>query len=441
MDVKIEEVTTTERRLAVEVPFGEVAAELDRAFGRLQREAKVKGFRPGHVPRAVLERYFGDQVRADVLSHMIEHSFTKAIEDSQLRPVAPPSIVPEKIESGQPLRYSATIEIQPEVTIGMYQGLSARRPVRAVTDRDVDRALENVRQSLAELRPIEERTDARQGDFVSVDYTASIDGRDLPEGRRENRLVEVGAGAVPGPIDEALVGMTVGEKKEIDVEFPADHPDPKLAEKAVRFEVTLRGLREKIVPPIDDDLAREHGESATLEELRDKLRARIDESMRRQADDQVREQLVDELLAKNPFDVPKSFCERQAESVLGDALARSGVAVEDLRREPERLEQLLTEVRPRATRQVRAALALDAIARTENLEVTEDEIDARVNEMAAGSSEQNDKVRAAYRELRAREALRERLLREKTLERVVAAAHVEDVAAPADDVAPTEQNR
>src|ERR1041385_8065157 len=206
MQVTIEEVDATRRRIAVEVPIDAVTAELDRAFGRVQREAKIKGFRPGHAPRSVLERYFGDQVRADVLSHLIEHSYSDAVKQAGLRPVGPPEIVPESVEAGKPLRYSATIDILPKIEIPDFARLPAKRPRREVGDEDVDRAVERLRESLAELRPVEGRDEAREGDFVSIDYTTSIAGKPTPGGQRENRLVELGRGAVPTEIERALAG-------------------------------------------------------------------------------------------------------------------------------------------------------------------------------------------------------------------------------------------
>ncbi|MGH9893953.1 MAG: trigger factor, partial [bacterium] len=149
--VTVEEIGATRRRLDVEVPVAAVAAEMERAFGRVQRQARVKGFRPGRVPRAVLERYFGDQVRADVLSHLIEHSYSDALSRVGLRPVGPPEIVPENIEAGRPLRYSATIDIWPEIEIRDAEGLPARRSRRQVGDAEVERAVEHLRESLAEL--------------------------------------------------------------------------------------------------------------------------------------------------------------------------------------------------------------------------------------------------------------------------------------------------
>ncbi len=439
MQVQIEELNPTRRKIAVEVPLEAVRSEIDRAFGRVQQTAQIRGFRPGRVPRAVLEKYFGDQVRADVLSHLIEHSYADAVEQAGLRPVGAPEIVPESLEAGKPLRFSATVDVLPKLEVTDYQGLAAKRPIRDVTDEDVASALERLRESLAELRPIEGREECREGDFASIDYIASADGRALPSGSRENRLVEVGKDSVPKAIDEALVGMKIGEKRAAEVSFPDDVPDKTVAGRSVRFEVTLRALREKVLPALDDELAKEHGECATLDELRVKLRERIAASIRRQGDEQVREQLIDELLRRNSFEVPKSLVERQVDAFVEELLERLGGERSGLEKDAARLETLRNDYRPRAERQVRAVLALDRLAESIPIEVSQEEVTKRVAETAEQAGAQAAKVREVYREPAARAELESRIRRERALEEVVARAAIEEVSVPPSVVAPTEE--
>lgn len=436
MQVSIDEVNATRRKLAVEVPVEEVAAEFDRAFGRVQKQAKLKGFRPGRAPRSVVEKLFGDQVRADVLSHLIEHSYSDAVKQAGLRPVGPPEIVPESIEAGKPLRYSATIDVLPKIEIANTIGLSAKRPRREITDADIDRAVEQLRESLAELRPVEGREDAREGDFVSVDYAGFVDGRPLPDGKRDNRLFELGKGGAPQEFERALVGAKVGESKAVEVSYPAEHGDVTVAGKTARFDIRLRAIREKILPATDDDLAKEHGECATLAELRDKLRERIAESMRREGDEQIREQLLDRMLQGNPFDVPTSLVDRQVNAFVEDLLERVGAQRAALERDTLRLDKLREEYRPRAERQVRVVLALDAVADREHVEVSEQDVDQRVSELVRRAGEHAARLREIYRDPSSREELRARMARERALDAIVAAARVEDVDPPVNVVAP-----
>jgi trigger factor len=439
MQVSVEDVNATRKRLAIEVPTEHVTAEIDRAFGRVQRQAHVKGFRPGRVPRPILEKYFGDQVRAEVLSHLIEHSFADAIRESGLKPIGSPEIVPESIAPGSPLRYQATVDVLPEIRITEATGMAAKRPIREVVDADVERALGEIRESLAELRPIEDRLQPTRGDFVVLDYEAKLEGEPAAEAKRENRMVEIGAGAMPEEIDLALQSMSVGQTRVVPVTYKADHPEPKLAGKTVDFEITLRGIREKILPAIDDDLAREHGDAETLDELRAKLRERIAASIRHGAEEQVRDQLVDALLEKNPFEVPKSMVDRQVDA-LADDLFR-GRGSEALRADEAMMTKLKTELRPRAERQVRAALALETLAKQEDLTVAPSDVDTRIEAMAAQAGEHAERLRTAYRREEVREELEARLVRERALEWLVEKAAIEDVVVPADVVAPPEPSR
>ncbi len=439
--LNVEEVNATRRKLQVEIPVESLKAEFDDAFRRVAHQATIKGFRPGKAPRSVLEKYFGERVRADVLSHLIEHSYADAIREAGLRPVASPEIVPEAIEPGKPLRYSAEVDILPKFEIKEATGLPAKKPRRSVTDADVDQTIERLRESLASLRPVEDREEVGATDFVVIDYTATVDGEPLPNGTKENRLVPVGGGVVPKEIDEALPGMKVGETKTVAVPFGDDHPEKTVAGKTVQFAVTLRAIREKVLPEADDSLAKEHGEVETLAELREKMKERIAASFENEASERVRDQVIEALVQRNPFDVPKSLVDRQVDSLVDDFLDRFGERRAEMERDAARLDKLREESRPRAERQVRAVLALDVYAEQSGISITDDEVDQRLNEMAAQAGDQAQRVREIYREPAARADLRSRLARERALEQIVSAASIEDVEVPTQEsasvVAPT----
>ena len=432
--VNVEELGATKRRLDVEISEEAVTAELNRAFGRLQKQTKIPGFRLGKVPRTMLEKQFGDQVRADVLSHLIEHSYARAVNDKGLRPVGPPEIVPESVEAGHPLRYTAILDIRPEIQIEDYHRLPAKRPVRQVSDEHIDQAIKQLRESLAEVRPID-REVAATGDFATFDYEAVAAGVPLGDGKSENLHAEIGARQVPTEVDDMMVGMSIGETKSIKVDFPDDHPDTAVAGRTVIFVVTLRGLREKVMPGIDDDLAKEHGECDTLAELRERLRERIAAAFIAKGESAVREQLVDAVIERNPFEVPESMVERQVEGEIEDLLSRLGPQAERVRNDAERLGKIREDFRPRAERQVRAVLALDALAGQLSLEAGEEEIQTKIDEMAGQAGQNAQRLRAAYSEPEALEELRARVQREQALSAIVAAAEVEDIDAPEGDVA------
>src|SRR5262245_14251872 len=193
--VVLEDLSPVRKRLQVEVSAAEVQSELDRAYASVGREARVRGFRPGHVPRRVIEQMFGEQIRREVLSRVVEHSFHHAIESHRLDVVGAPEIDADALSPGETFKYSATIDVRPAITIGDTKGLALQRPAVEVTDADVDRVMESLRESHAQLRPIEDRTVVEAGDVVTLNVTTSL-GADVPQ-RREGVLVEAGAGAFP----------------------------------------------------------------------------------------------------------------------------------------------------------------------------------------------------------------------------------------------------
>jgi trigger factor len=206
--VEVEAVDSVRRRLAIEVPAEEVAAELDRTYAELGRAAKVRGFRPGHVPRPVLERLFGDRVQAETFGKLIQHSYSEVIEQRQIEALGRPEIVTEQARPGAALRFSAMVEVKPQVVVQGYNGLEVERPVAVITDADVDAFIERLRESFAQLRPIADRSHVEDGDTVTVDYEARRDGRLLT--RAENRHVQIGAGEFPPAFEEHVRGATVG---------------------------------------------------------------------------------------------------------------------------------------------------------------------------------------------------------------------------------------
>jgi trigger factor len=251
--VEVEAVDSLRRRLAVEVPAETVSAEIHKAFTELGRAAKVPGFRQGRVPRPVLERMFGDRIRAEVFGRLIHASYTEALEEQQITAVGQPEILTEQTEAGAALRYRATVEVKPNVTVEGYTGLSVDRPLSAVTDEDVAVALGRLQQSLAQLRPVTDRSHIERGDVVSLDYQAHIDGRLMSRG--ENRDVEIGANRFPPGFDDRLVAAAVGGKLDFDITYPTEHPAAELVGKSVHFHVEVHSISVKEVPPLDDEFA------------------------------------------------------------------------------------------------------------------------------------------------------------------------------------------
>lgn len=425
--VDVETVDSLRRRLAIEVPAETVATEIDKAFAELARAAKVPGFRPGRVPRAVLERMFGDRVRAEVFGRLIQDSYAEAIEEQRIAAVGQPEIVTEQTEAGAALRYRATVEVKPDVTVEGYGGLSVERPVAAVTDADVTAALERLRQALAQLRPVSDRTAINPGDVVTLDYEAHVDGRLMSRG--EGREVELGANRFPPGFDEHLLGAAIGARLDFEITYPPDHATPELAGKTIHFHVNVRSIATKELPPLDDEFAKDHGECSTLDELRQRLRRQLEQDAAQQANDAVRRAVLTQLAKAHDIPVPNAMVQRRTEALVEEVLHDWQRQRGRLKDDSQARAHLRQELEPRAHEQVKIALLLEAIARQEGISVNEDEVEARVGTLAAAAGAAAERVRALYQHPEARTQLRTQMLQARAVDLVISRAQVRDVTA------------
>ena len=415
--VTLEDVTSVRKRLRVEVPADAVQAELDRAFQLVGQQAKLRGFRPGKAPRPVLERVFGAEVRREVLGRLVERSFHDAVEQHGLAVVGTPDIDAETITPGEALRYSATVDIRPQIDVGDLGGLRVTRPSTAVGDEDVERTLHGLRESVGQLRPIEDRTVVEAGDVVRIDVTSRVaDGEPT---RREGVLLEAGAGSFPLALERQLVGQHAGAQLTLEVPYPADYGNPSVAGKTVHFEVEIKELRAKELPSLDDEFARDHGKCESLAELRTRVRADLEAQARERAEEAEREQILEQLVSRHTFDVPTTLVDRRTEALVAGLDARAHRGADSPARE-EVLARIREELRPRAERQIRAELLLDAIAAKERIDVTDDDVGREIDAIAARERQVPERVRALYERPEARAALRASLVRERALGRLVA---------------------
>jgi trigger factor len=416
--VTLEDLSPVRKRLQVEIPAAAVQAELDRAFQRVGTQARLRGFRPGRAPRPVVERVFGDQVRREVLGRLVEDSFQHAVEEHRLAVVGTPDIDAESLTPGEALRYSATIDVRPVIAIGSLDGLEASRPPVVVGDEDVEQVLAALRESVAQLRPVEDRAVVEPGDVVTADMTSRLDGGEAVQ--REGVLLEAGGGSFPLALERQLVGQSRGARLSARVPYPADYGNPGLAGKTAEFEVLVKALHVKELPVLDDDFARDHGRCESLAELRARVRADLEREAGERAENAVREAILEQVVARHPFDVPPSLVERRTEALLASLELRVPEGTDRERA----LSQARAQLQPRAERQVRAELLLDAVAEREGIVAGEAEVSGEIEAMARRERDGAERVRALYARADARDALRARMVRERALAGLVSRARI-----------------
>lgn len=416
--VTLEELGPSRKRLQIEIDAPTVQGEVDRAFVQVGRQARLPGFRPGRAPRSVLERMFGEQVRREVLGRLVEQSFHHAVHEHHLDVVGTPEIDADVLTPGEALRYSAIVDVRPVIELGELGDIDVVRPQVSVTDEDVARVLESLRESVAQLRPITDRRVVEAGDVVTVDLTSTMEGAE--PAHREGVLLEAGGGAFPLALERQLVGQHQGAQLDLTIPYPADYPNQSLAGHSVQFQVRVVDLRAKELPPLDDDFARDHGRSETLDELRGRIRADLERQATERADGAVREAIVDQLLSRHPFEVPASLVDRRCEAMLEALNVRLGPGMD----EQDALGRLREQVRPRAERDVRADLILDAVAERDRLVPDDDAVSAAIAGIVAQEEQSPERVRALYDRPEARSALRVRLARQRALEAIMGRARI-----------------
>ena len=424
MKVQVEKLSPVEKKVTVEIEPAEVAKEIDRAYASLGRRVKLRGFRPGKAPRTVLERNFKDQVEADVVERLVNKSFAEATRDEQLDAVAAPRVQVGEggIGPDRPFSYTARVEVKPVIEPKDYRGLTVTRKVVEVADATVEAELERIHQSFGEMIPVEGRDVAEPGDWATIDYEGKVDGNGFDGGSAKGALVQAKDGSFFSGEMAALQGRKVDETFETEQTFPADFRDPAMAGKKAHFTITLQTLRSQKIPALDDAFAKEVGIDGveTIEALRARIRSDVEKREKHKAEGEERDALVKGALARNEFEVPAALVEHTIDAMVENTaqrLARQGV---DIRQLDLDLGRIRGDMREQAILTVKAALLLEAIAREEKVEVSEqdeqDEIQRRADEMGVPPSRLQLKAEG-------REALRQRIREDKVIALLAAGAN------------------
>lgn len=383
MQVSVEDLSSVKKVLRIEVPQEEVVREVNRAYNELKRTAKIKGFRPGKAPRAVLERHFRKDVDSDVASKLIQESFADAIRDGDYKIVGQPRIDPTDLSYQEPYRYEATVELAPELDAVDFGGIALRKTGYAVTEADIQNQLEALRKNVAEQRPVSEDRPLAEGDFALVDFEALQNGAPFePLGTAENVTLKIGENTIAPGVDEHLVGLGVGEERTFGFAFPEDHKHPDMAGQAVEMRVKLNEIREEILPPVDDELAKKFGKFENLDELRSEISRNMTEGYEKRSEQELNEQLFAALLDRISFEVPDALVDAELDGIVREAeqgLSQRNMTFEDAGVTPDDLRE---KYRGTAEAQVRRYLILQKVVEQEELTLDDAEIDEGLAEMA-----------------------------------------------------------
>lgn len=416
-------------RVEVEVGADRVKRAYAEAYRDLARRVHVPGFRPGKAPRSVLEKRFGASVAEQIEQTLVVQTLPDALERGSVEPVSEPAVTAERPVPGEPFHYTARVEIKPVIEVPDWKGLPAERPRVEVTDEEIASELESLRQRTAPVVEEAEGTPVAEGSVVSVDFVGRIGGKPFEGGTQRGLDVEIGAGGFLPGFDEQLVGAGAGDDLAVRVDFPDDYGRDELAGKQAEFAVHVAAVKRREVRALDDEFAKDLGEFATLDELRERIRTDLFAMRQREAEAAFHRTLLASLSERTPFEVPPGMVERELERQLQAAHERlhGRVPEEALHAQLDRWKE---EWREAAEREVRERLLLEAVAAAAGVSIEDEEVEARIESLAEEQGVDAGALRRALGDDALRRATRARLADEKALALLAAEAKVAESSGP-----------
>lgn len=421
--------------LQVEVEAEQLDAALEKAYNEIVKKVSVPGFRKGKAPRVILERHVGKKAFYDeALEKIIPDAYIKAVKDTGIEPVTQPTLEMVQLEEGKPVVFKATVTVKPEVKLGQYKGVEIHRPKVQVSDEDAMMELEMMRNRHAKMVPVENEP-VQEGDEAVIDFIGYVDGKPYEGSRAQDYSLLIGSGTfIPG-FEDQLIGMRRGETKEVKVTFPEKYHNKELAGKEAVFNVTVKEVKRKELSPIDDDFAKDVSEFETLEELKQDVKKRLEQLSETEMANEIKQTILDKVIENTEVDIPEEMIYYQEEEMLRTMerqMAAQGFSLEEyLRRTKSTMEDLRARLRPDAEKSMRTVLVLEAIAKQENIEVSEEEIQEELAGMAEYMKQDPAVLRKVLKLQNRLNVVIERIRDRKTIEFLEENAVVnEDVGSP-----------
>jgi trigger factor len=390
----VEEINPVKKKIIVEIAPDSVSKEMDKALADAAKKAKIPGFRPGKAPRNIVERHYGEDVRSEVLNRLISESYLNAVREHNLSPVDMPRIENiSTIAKGSPLSYTATVEVRPNITLGVYDGIEVTEKDLAVTDEELGQTVDRLREMYAQLEVVEGQALVKDHTAI-IDFEGFHDGKPIEGAKAADHMLDIGSGNfIPG-FEEQLIGMKKGETKEIQVIFPVEYANKDLAGKDARFTVALKEIKKKVLPELNDDFAKDIGQNKTVDELKARIKEDLEARKRDESGSAQREELMTKLVDAHTFDVPPGMVDRELQTMArqyATRLARQGMDVKSFD-----AKKYLDKNRDLAVKRVKGILLLEEIAEKEKIEVSDQEITSAIAAMAASAGQTADVVRKYY---------------------------------------------
>jgi len=423
MQVTVQKLSPVLVEFDVVVDAERVHAELEKSYSSVGRSARVRGFRPGKAPRQVIAQLYGSRIASEVAQRLVDETFPQALSERQIQPINAPAIESQPVAPDQPFGYKARFEVLPEIAQVNYDHLHAKRSVIDVTDAQIAEQIERIRREHSTLEAMTEDKVIDNADVVTIDFTVSVGDRIIRDAGAQDFTVEIGAGTLLKEIESVIIGKRAGEQVTAELDMPAEHRHPKLRGKRVHFKISIKNVKVRILPGVDDEFAKDVGDFETLELLRENVREQLTKAEKERIENSVAEQLVADLVKSNPIEVPSSLVDQQIKITEQEILQRA----RSMGNAPQGLgDQLQAQVRAESEMKVRAGLLMAAIAKSSGINIGDKEIEDGIAELAEQTGKNVAKLRAEYREKQKRDMLIGMILENKVLDLIEAKAHIEE---------------
>jgi trigger factor len=421
MHPNVEELTATKRRLNITIPEDIIKAETKTIYDKIRVTTKIPGFRPGKAPQSILEKRFGKNVEAEVIEKIVPQYYMSAIKEAKLEPVTYPSIEEQiELKPGEPLSFSVTVEVKPDMGEIDYEGISLKKKSYSVEDDEIDRSLTMLQESKALYSVSEDPL--QEGDMSILDSDAFIDDKLEDTLTYKEYPLLIGSEEMPKDFSDALMGKKKGDTVEVKISFESDHPNKSIAGKEVVFKIEIKETKKKNLPPIDDELAKE-AQCETLAELKEKIRENLDKRKESQINLEYKKEILDDLLKRHNFDVPDSMVNGEIDSLIQqekENAGRTGSAVK-----PD--EELRAEFAEKARSNVKSVILLEAIGKNNKIEVSDADTKSAIEEIAARNNLNVEEVTKLYAVREgSMDALKSRLFADKVLDHILGKAKIEE---------------
>ena len=425
MSLQVEKLEKNMAKLTVEVPAEEVEAALQNAYLKNRKQISVPGFRKGKVPRQMIEKMYGPEVfYDDAANALIQKAYPQAADECELEIVSRPTVDIVQLEKGKPFIFTAEVAVKPEVTLGQYKGIEVEKADTTATDEEVAAELDKEREANSRTITVEDRA-VQDGDMTVIDFEGFVDGEAFEGGKGTDYPLTIGSGAfIPG-FEEKLVGAEIGEEVEVDVTFPEEYHAKELAGKPAVFKCTVKEIKVKELPELDDDFAQDVSDFDTLEEYKADVRKKVEEKKAADAKAKKEDAVIEKIIEGAAMEIPDAMVETQAERMVDEFAQRlqmQGLTMEQyLQFTGGNVQALVEQSKPQALKRIQSRLVLEAVAAAENLTASDEELDAELGRMAEQYKMEVEKLKEMFAEEDLK-SVREDLAIQKAVELVTDAA-------------------